>query len=153
MHVWWITKHVLSYEDWATVLSELTYVINSYPLFPEVNPWDFHCITANGIIHPYGEPNLPQFVEEEVKHSRKMFQSVQNKVDIFWKIWLKHIPPQLNSRNKWFLPATKKSCGWIFCTRPGDWNQRPFSSKSLVEEGHCYRNPPRWWWFNSKCHH
>ena len=76
------TRNVLSYEDWSTVLSEITYVVNSRPLFPEGDPWDFHCITGNHILHPYGHPSVPQF-DEEVGSLRKMFQVVQNNVDMF----------------------------------------------------------------------
>ena len=38
------THSKLTYEQWATVLSEITYLINSRPLFPEGNPDDFNCI-------------------------------------------------------------------------------------------------------------
>ena len=95
------TKHVLTFEDWATVISEVTYIVNSRPIFPDGDPWDFHCVTGNDILHPYGQPNLPQLTEE-VDYGKKMFKTVQNKIDIFWKSWLKHIPPNINHRSKWF---------------------------------------------------
>ena len=102
---------ILSFADLSTVLSEVTYIINSRPFFPEGDPWDFQCITGNTILHPYGQPDVPQFVEEDVIHTRKMFSVVQNKVDIFWKTWTKHLPPQLNVRNKWFHPRRNLEVG------------------------------------------
>ena len=48
------TINILSFEEWATVLSEITYLINSRPIFPDGDPWLFTCITANNILHPYG---------------------------------------------------------------------------------------------------
>ena len=105
------TRVILTFEDWSTVLSEVTYVINSRPLYPEGDPWDFNCITGNTILHPYGQPDVPQFVEEDVSHIRKMFNVVQCKVDIFWKTWMKHLPPQLNSRNKWYHPRKNLEVG------------------------------------------
>ena len=31
-----------------------------------------------------------------------MFKVAQGKTDMFWETWIKHMPPQLISRNKWF---------------------------------------------------
>ena len=96
------TKAILSYEEWVTVLSEITYLINSRPLIPDGNPMDFHCITGNDILHPYGQPQIPQFATDDYDHPRYMFKRVQARVDVFWDTWIRHLPPQLNIRNKWF---------------------------------------------------
>ena len=96
------TRNVLSFEEWATVLSEITYIINSRPLFPDGDPWLFNCITANDILHPYGQPKIPQFTPDEITNLKGMLKNVQGKIETFWNSWMKHIPPQLNIRNKWF---------------------------------------------------
>ena len=95
----------MTYEEWATVLSEVTYVSNSRPLFPNCDPWEFHCITGNNLLHPYDQPRIPQFVPEEKFNPRDRLKVVQGKVEGFWNPWIRHnIPPQLNSRNKWYHP-------------------------------------------------
>ena len=98
------TARVLTYEEWATLLSEVTYVINSGPLFPNGDPWEFNCITGNNLLHPYDQPRVPQFVPEEKFNPRDTLKVVQGKVDSFWNTWIRHMPPQLNSRNKWYNP-------------------------------------------------
>ena len=83
------------------MLSEITYIINSRPIFPkDTNQFEF--ITGNTILYPYGSAQLPQFSPEEEVNPRNMLKVVQRKVDNFWENWLKHMPPQLNFRNKWF---------------------------------------------------
>ena len=96
------TKTILNFEEWCTVLLEITYLINSRPLYPEGDPSLFQCITANNILHPYGQPNVPQFCPDDVVDLKGMLKAVQGKIDTFWECWMKHIPPQLNCRNKWF---------------------------------------------------
>ena len=98
------TRNILSFEEWATVLSEITYLINSRPLFPDGDPWLFKAITGNDILHPYGQSTvtIPQFSSEETSNLKGMLKGVQCKIDAFWISWLQHIPPQLNIRSKWF---------------------------------------------------
>ena len=33
------TRNILSYEEWSIVLLEITYIINSRPLYPDGDPW------------------------------------------------------------------------------------------------------------------
>ena len=96
------TRRKFTYEEWVTVLNEVCYLINSRPLFPEGDPWNFHCITANDILHPYGQPTIPQGDSFDNDNVRDMYKVVQNRVNTFWSTWVKHIPPQLLSRNKWY---------------------------------------------------
>ena len=114
------TRSILTFENWSTVLSEVTYVINSRPLFPEGDPWEFHCITGNDILHPYGQPNIPQFGEELPESCRKMFNTAQNKVTAFWKAWMKNMPPQLIERSQWFRPRDNLRVGdFVLELEPG----------------------------------
>ena len=91
-------------------MAEVGYVINSRPLSPDGDPWEFNCITGNDILHPYGQPSVSQFNFDE-ENVRDMFKVVQNRVEVFWTTWLKHIPPQLLSRNKWFHPRDNIEIG------------------------------------------
>ena len=121
------------------MVSEVTYVVNSRPLFPDGDPWDFHYITGNDILHPYGQPNLPQF-QEELDNTRKMFKIVQDKVDIFWRTWLRHIPPHLNSRNKWFHPRENLEIGdyvlVLESEMKGNFAPRSLWKKAIVIQVH-----------------
>ena len=96
------TRNLLTYEEWITVLAKVIYVINSRPLIPEGDPSEFICITGNSLLHPYGQPQVCQSVHMESFSPRDLLKVIQNQVYIFWNTWMKHIPPQLNYRNKWF---------------------------------------------------
>ena len=134
------TKNKLGFEEWVTVLYEITYVINSRPLYPDGDPWLFKCITGNDILHPYGQPCVPQFTPDDVDNLKGMLRNVQGKVDAFWQCWLKHMPPQLNSRNKWFHPRTNLEKGdYVLVFEPGMKNKaapRSLWRKAIVTEAH-----------------
>ena len=70
------TRRVLSFQNWSTILAEVTYVINSRPLFPDGDPWDFHCITANDILYPFGQPYIPQYIADNEGNMSDKYQTV-----------------------------------------------------------------------------
>ena len=133
------TRTVLTFENWATVLTEITYIINSRPLFPDGDPWDFRCVTGNNILHPYGQPNIPQF-GEEFGDCRKLFNVAQNKVACFWSAWLKNMPPQLIERSQWFHSRDNLEVGdFVLVFEPGmKRNAAPRSvwKKAIITEVH-----------------
>ena len=136
------TKSILTFENWSTVLSEITYLINSRPLFPDGDPSEFHCITGNDILHPYGQPNVPQFSEEEMVGGRKkrLFSVAQNKISSFWTTWLKNIPPQLVERSRWFHTRDNLQVGdFVIILEPGlkrSTAPRSVWSKAVVTKTH-----------------
>ena len=93
----------LTYEQWETVLREVTYLVNSRPIYPDGDPSEGNCITGNSLLHPYGQPTVHQISQDlsgiDLLSTLKV---VQQKVNIFWSTWLKHMPPQLLFRNKWY---------------------------------------------------
>ena len=114
------TKNKLLFEDWATVLYEIAYVVNSCPLYPDGDPWEFRCITGNDILHPYGQPSVPQYATDDIDNLKGMLRNVQGKVDAFWQCWLRNMPPQLNNRNKWFHPRSNLEIGdYVLVFEPG----------------------------------
>ena len=114
------TKTSLTFEDWATVLSEITYVINSRPLFPDGDPLEMSCITGNSLLHPHGQPQVPQLVPSEPTNLRDMLRVVQGKTDVFWETWIRHMPPQLICRNKWFHTRNNLEVGdFVINLEPG----------------------------------
>ncbi|XP_077971771.1 uncharacterized protein LOC120339891 [Styela clava] len=41
------SRALMTYEEWTTVLNEITYIINSRPLFPDGNPLEYNCSPSN----------------------------------------------------------------------------------------------------------
>ena len=114
------TKTTLTFEEWTTVLSEITYVINSRPLFPDGDLLEMNCITGNTLLHPYGQPQVPQLTPEDTINPSDMFKIAQGKIDMFWETWIKHMPPQLLSRNKWFHSRDNLEVGdFVINLEPG----------------------------------
>ena len=134
------TKALLMYEDWTTVLYEITYIVNSRPLYPEGDPWEFKCITPNNFLHPYGQPEVPQFTPVDIDNMRGMLRNVQGKVDSFWDCWQRHMPPQLNLRNKWYHPRCNLEKGdYVLIFEEGMKNKaapRSLWKKAIVVEAH-----------------
>ena len=114
------THSQLTYEQWATVLSEITYLINSRPLFPEGNPEDFNCISGNNLLYPYGQAFIVQPPNDEIINPRDMLKVAEKQVAKFWDIWMRHIPPQLLFPNKWFRSRDNLKVGdFVINLQPG----------------------------------
>ena len=71
------------------------------------------CITANDILYPHGQSSVTQFKSDKEDNGRDIFKVVQNRVNVFWDSWLKNIPPQLLSRNKWFPQRSNLEIGYF----------------------------------------
>ena len=89
-------------EQWHTFLKEITYMINSRPLYPASDDiWAEPPITPNDLI--IGQHNQPPIPEEESKvNPRNLLRSCQKRTYEFWKAWMKYFAPNLLPRNKWF---------------------------------------------------
>lgn len=88
-------------EQWRTFLSEVTYLVNSRPLYPASgNIWEEPPITPNDLIIG---PNfgVAQSEPEEVVNPRQLTRSVQKRVYQFWQCWMKYFAPSLLVRTKW----------------------------------------------------
>jgi hypothetical protein len=88
-------------EQWRTFLAEVTFLVNSRPLYPASdNIWEDPPITPNDLIMG---PNfgVPQPEEEELVNPRDLSKSVQRRVCEFWKCWMKYFAPNLLVRTKW----------------------------------------------------
>ncbi|XP_077970820.1 uncharacterized protein LOC144425210 [Styela clava] len=114
------SRALMTYEEWTTVLNEITYIINSRPLFPDGNPLEYNCITGNTLLHPYAKQIVPQTTQEERFNPRDMLKVAENRVEVFWKTWMKHIPPQLLLANKWFRTRRNLQVGdYVSILQPG----------------------------------
>ena len=95
-------NQALTEEQWRTFLAEVTYMINSRPLYPSSEDvWEEPPISPNDIL--IGRHSRPPQPEQEARvNPRHLLRSVQNRVAEFWTCWLKYFAPSLLPRNKWF---------------------------------------------------
>ena len=125
-------------EQWRTFLAEITYQINSRPLYPSSDSiWETPPITPNDILlGQHSTPPQPEW--EEKVNPRDMIRSTEKRVNDFWCCWMKYFAPNLLPRNKWFrtrenvkegdlvleLDSKHKRCQWkmaiIIGTYPGN---------------------------------
>ena len=96
----------LTEEQWRTCLAEVTYTINSRPLYPSSDAiWENPPITPNDLfIGPHAAIPVPN--PEERVNPRHLAQATQQRVQGFWESWLKYFSPRLLPRNKWYMPRT-----------------------------------------------
>lgn len=111
---------VYTAEEWCTYLAEVTYMVNSRPLFPEgEDPVDSPSITPNSLLHGHGI-EIPQPITPEKVNPRDRMRFIQQKAQIFWCIWMKYMPPQLIERNKWYHPRDNLKIGdLVLLLKPG----------------------------------
>ena len=89
-------------EQWHTILKEITYLVNSRPLYPSSEDiFNDPPISPNDLI--IGQHIPPPVPEEENKvNPRNLLRICQKKIHEFWKAWIKYFAPNLLPRNKWF---------------------------------------------------
>ena len=125
-------------EQWRTFLTEITYQVNSRPLYPSSDSiWETPPITPNDILlGQHSTPPQPAF--EGRVNPRDMLRSTEKRVNDFWCCWMKYFAPNLLPRNKWFrtrenvkvgdlvleLDSKHKRCQWklaiVNATYPGN---------------------------------
>ena len=89
-------------EQWRRFLSEVTYIINGRPLYPSSNNiWETPPITPHDILIGH-HPSPPQPEPEERTNPGHLLKCTQNRVNEFWKCWMKYFAPNLLPRNKWY---------------------------------------------------
>ena len=88
-------------EQWRTHLAEVTYLVNSRPLYPSSNEiWEGPPVTPNDLlIGHHFPPPAPEQVERV--NPRHLMRSTEKRVQEFWKCWIKYFAPNFLPRNKW----------------------------------------------------
>ena len=88
-------------EQWRMHLAEVTYLVNSRPLYPSSNEiWEGPPVTPNNLLigHHFPPPG-PEQVERV--NPRHLMRSTEKRVQEFWKCWIKYFAPNFLPRNKW----------------------------------------------------
>ena len=89
-------------ERWRTFLSGTTYIINGRPLYPSSNDiWETPPVTPNDILIGQHLPP-PQPEPEERINPRHLLSRTHDRVNGFWKCWMRYFAPDLLPPNKWF---------------------------------------------------
>lgn len=86
-------------EQWRTFLTEITYMVNSRPLYPSSsNIWESPPITPNDLlIGPHITP--PAVVPEERVNPRHLFKNTNKRIDECWVCWKKYRHPSYQETN------------------------------------------------------
>ncbi|XP_068200620.1 uncharacterized protein [Palaemon carinicauda] len=127
--------------EWQTILSEVRYLVNSRPLFPNgPDPLESPTITSNDLLFPHGQPSVLQpYIGNEV-NLRSIVDVAQQRIQIFWETWIRYMPPQLVHRSKWFHPKQNLQVGdLVLLLEPGlkgDVAPRGLWRRSLVNRIH-----------------
>ena len=97
-----VSDVVLHEEEYRTVFAEITATINSRPVWPS-SDGDIGqpTITCQDLLRPSVLDHNPELLNEEW-NPRKRYTYLQKLVREWWKLWLSHFVPNLQSRNKWF---------------------------------------------------
>ena len=95
-------NHSFTEEQWRTYLAEVTYLINSRPLYPSSDEiWESPPISPNDLlIGHHFPPPVPE--EEQRVNPRDHMRSTEKRVQEFWNCWMKYFAANLLPRNKWY---------------------------------------------------
>ena len=132
-------KRSYSFSEWETIISEINYLVNSRPLFPNaVDDLDEEPFTGNTLLYPHGQPTVLQPEEHGIHNLRLSIKAAQSFINVFWDSWMRNMPPQLLLRSKWFRPRKNlKEGDYVIVMQPGIKNKaapRGLWEHALVEK-------------------
>lgn len=96
-----VGKHILTEEEYRTVLAEVTACINSRPLWPSTDDSLEQPITCLDLLRPAGLDRDPETMNVTC-NVRKRYQYLQSVVNEWWQLWLRNFVPNLQPKGKWF---------------------------------------------------
>ncbi|XP_048586852.1 uncharacterized protein LOC125570079 [Nematostella vectensis] len=102
---------IYSEEQWRTILTEISYTVNSRPLYPSSDAiWENPPITPNDLlIGPH--VGVPVPIQEDKVNPRHLHKSTQQRIHHFWTAWMKYFAPTLLRRDKWYRPRDNLKSG------------------------------------------
>ena len=96
-----VRQHVLTEEEYRTVLAQVSTCVNSRPLWPSNDDNLDNPITPISLLRPSGLPIDPEYLNVQTD-IRRRYQRVQSVADEWWKLWMQNFVPNLQARTKWF---------------------------------------------------
>ena len=95
-----VKTHVLTEEEYRTVLCEIGSCINSRPLWPSTDGnIEQPPITCNDLIRPGGLQRNPVTMDL-CDNPRRRYQHVQMVANEWWRLWMRYFVPNLQIRSK-----------------------------------------------------
>ena len=129
-------NHCFTEEQWRTYLAEVTYLVNSRPLYPSSDEiWESPPITPNCLLIGHHFPP-PAPKQDQTVNPRHLMRSTEKRVQEFWNCWMKYFAPNFLPRNKWYrqrenlhegdlvletepTPRSTRKLGLVLLTYPG----------------------------------
>ena len=96
---------ILTSDEWSTVMYEITYLINSRPIWPNrgKDVYDIDgTISPNFLLHGQGSSIARTNSEDSNIILPKRVDAIERRIQTFWTLWRKNMPPSLLLRSKWF---------------------------------------------------
>lgn len=118
----------LTFEEFATILSQIEAILNSRPLHPLSNdPSDFNCLTPGHFLIGTPLTSFPEGDHSTLPENRlDRWQKCTQIQQLFWKRWVKEYLNHLQNRPKWMSPERNIQINDIVLlkednTRPLEW--------------------------------
>ena len=127
-----VKTHVLSEEEYRTVLAQVTACVNSRPLWPSTDDSLDQPITCVDLLRPAGLDRDPETMNITC-NIRKRYQYLQNVTNEWWQLWLRNFVPNLQPRSKWFKTRENTVVGDIVLVIDKD-TPRSKWNMGIVEE-------------------
>lgn len=123
-----LTQTPLTFEDFATLLTQIEAVLNSRPITPlSDDPNDFEVLTPAHFLIGRSFSTTPDPDLSSIPLSRlNRYQHIQQMVGHFWKRWHKEYINQLQTRDKWKIQRKNMEVGQMVLIKddnlpPANW--------------------------------
>lgn len=110
-----IGHNTLTYEEMATLLTQIEACLNSRPISPlSCDPQDLTALTPGHFLIGTAPTTVPEPGTLEIPTNRlSRWQLIQNMQEHFWTRWSKEYLHHLQQRNKWFITSPNLQPGML----------------------------------------
>ncbi|XP_066589335.1 uncharacterized protein [Prorops nasuta] len=123
-----IGEQVLTYEEFATLLTEIEVCLNSRPLYPFTGDIeDLTALTPSHFLLGHSSSLIPDLPLQDINENRlSRYQLMTRIQQNFWKRWSQEYLHHLQERNKWKGPTINYAVGQMVVVRddrfpPAKW--------------------------------